>query len=406
VNTSTNTSETPEEEARRVRLFEAGGLERWWASFDGWEQTKGSSIQILSLFDKQMNHRGYPKFLDYEIHALVKARQDGIAADAELNSGEKIRAAHKRTLKIAVREGELAGELLMAGLARLVVNKVRKKTRDYFGNAEGNHLEEFVQEGLLELEKQIQTFDLTSKYTFVLYVSTVIESKTTSRVSEISADIKIPASWERIRKISSFSSVKLERELGYKPSIEEIKKECFTHCIDQTSQKEAKKRQLQGLPKLSKKELKEEAIASMKKQGMWGALNNLEEVMSRTARLTRLDETVGEGGTTKGDLIQGDTGDVVGAAVEAEDMMQDVREALVSLPERERQVLEARYGFLDGEQWTFADIADKLDVSAERVRQICNAALKRLSLPGATATVLAGHLDFEDTEDTEDTEEA
>jgi len=56
----------------------------------------------------------------------------------------------------------------------------------------------------------------------------------------------------------------------------------------------------------------------------------------------------------------------------------DIRESLNSLPERERRVIELRYGF-NGEPWTLEAIGQELDITRERVRQIESMALKRLA---------------------------
>ncbi len=51
---------------------------------------------------------------------------------------------------------------------------------------------------------------------------------------------------------------------------------------------------------------------------------------------------------------------------------------LEMLEERERKIIEMRYGLIDGEARTLAEIADKLGVSRERVRQIESATLKKI----------------------------
>lgn len=57
---------------------------------------------------------------------------------------------------------------------------------------------------------------------------------------------------------------------------------------------------------------------------------------------------------------------------------QNVRKVLDSLPERERRILELRFGF-EGEPWTLEDIGHELDLTRERVRQLEGQALARLS---------------------------
>ena len=65
---------------------------------------------------------------------------------------------------------------------------------------------------------------------------------------------------------------------------------------------------------------------------------------------------------------------------EAEESLrkQGVRKALDALPERERRILELRFGF-EGEPWTLEAIGNELDLTRERVRQLEGQALARLA---------------------------
>lgn len=58
---------------------------------------------------------------------------------------------------------------------------------------------------------------------------------------------------------------------------------------------------------------------------------------------------------------------------------EGVRRALSALPERERRVLELRFGFEDGEPWTLEEIGKELDCTRERIRQLEGQALIRLA---------------------------
>jgi len=61
-----------------------------------------------------------------------------------------------------------------------------------------------------------------------------------------------------------------------------------------------------------------------------------------------------------------------------ESLQRDIRELLADLTTRERQVIELRYGFLDGKSHSLADIGRTLELSRERVRQIELKALQKL----------------------------
>lgn len=65
--------------------------------------------------------------------------------------------------------------------------------------------------------------------------------------------------------------------------------------------------------------------------------------------------------------------------VEHKIVVESLRRVIAALSERERRVLEFRYGFVDGVEWTLEAIGRELDLTRERVRQIQHQALVRLS---------------------------
>lgn len=72
-----------------------------------------------------------------------------------------------------------------------------------------------------------------------------------------------------------------------------------------------------------------------------------------------------------------------------DDLPARLGEAMADLPERERMILNRRYGLDGSEPETLGDIADDLGISAERVRQLQNAAITRLRLPRKMALLKA-----------------
>ena len=370
--------------------FGPGELERWFASFDSFTAKKGHH-SALSLFAVRFGNKGFPKFSDPEWLGLVRARQAGIQAEASLKeTPARSRAIRRQHTKVA-REGELAAELIAAGVVCLIVKESRLIAEQAYKTAAGQHLDDLIQEGLEGLEETVQRFDTNSDRKFFVYFLKALRAKLRSYVDKNTTDIDgLPSSWARVRRIAIAGRARLETEMGRLPTIEELQEECRAFCFERTMEREAEK-----TPGLKKAELKDRAHKQLLKQGTLGAINKLQELLEVTHVFSRLDETVGEGGTSRGDLVVDGRTDNVGAAVETFDMIAAVRDALTTLDDRQQYVLSARYGFLDGEEWTYADIAEKLEISAERVRQIANAALSKLSLPGATATVLAGHLDFD-----------
>jgi RNA polymerase sigma factor (sigma-70 family) len=105
------------------------------------------------------------------------------------------------------------------------------------------------------------------------------------------------------------------------------------------------------------------------------------EDLDRIARApASLDALVGDdGGTTLGDLV-----DAADPSPEDIVVEHDSRDALVGLvdrlTDREAEVIRARYGLVPGPKQTYEQIAGRIGVSRERVRQIEREALDRLKL--------------------------
>lgn len=91
-------------------------------------------------------------------------------------------------------------------------------------------------------------------------------------------------------------------------------------------------------------------------------------------RTVSLDVTLPDGESTVEELIEDESLPEIGAGIEADDLVRDVRAAVSDLPERERSVVE-RHWF---NRITLHDIGDEDGISAERVRGIEERAFSRL----------------------------
>ena len=139
--------------------FGPGELERWFASFDSFTAKKGHH-SALSLFAVRFGNKGFPKFSDPEWLGLVRARQAGIQAEASLKeTPARSRAIRRQHTKVA-REGELAAELIAAGVVCLIVKESRLIAEQAYKTAAGQHLDDLIQEGLEGLEETVQRHQL------------------------------------------------------------------------------------------------------------------------------------------------------------------------------------------------------------------------------------------------------
>jgi len=89
----------------------------------------------------------------------------------------------------------------------------------------------------------------------------------------------------------------------------------------------------------------------------------------------------GEGSSQLGDFIGGvDALEPLDAA-SREMLREQVQRALAGLSERERQVLELRFGLVDGKDHTLEEVSRYFNVTRERIRQIEAKALRKLRHP-------------------------
>jgi RNA polymerase primary sigma factor len=82
---------------------------------------------------------------------------------------------------------------------------------------------------------------------------------------------------------------------------------------------------------------------------------------------------------TRGDMVVDDSSmSNVEAVGEQEELESEVANVVATLPPREREVLQLRYGLANGNAWTLAQVGQHLGVTRERARQLENQALRRL----------------------------
>jgi RNA polymerase primary sigma factor len=82
-----------------------------------------------------------------------------------------------------------------------------------------------------------------------------------------------------------------------------------------------------------------------------------------------------------GDFIEDER--IAGPVEAAKQLMlrRELEEVLASLPERERKILELRYGFSDGQARTLEEVGENFGITRERIRQIEAVALRKLRHP-------------------------
>lgn len=107
-----------------------------------------------------------------------------------------------------------------------------------------------------------------------------------------------------------------------------------------------------------------------------------------------LDLPVGEDGDTSlGDLVEDDSAPAPEDVASSSVLRDQIREMLKVLPDRERRIIELRFGLVDGKEWTLEEVGKTMNLTRERIRQLEKGALRKLRKP-SNARQLVGALDY------------
>lgn len=342
-------------------------------------------LSVLGAWQRQMER--YPQ-LDAEAqNQLVKQFQDGVVAKTRLDAGGKLSNARERSLRADVRRGAQAMEMLTGANFRLLYLIAREKAEERYGKEKASRiLPDLIGETNIALMEAAGVYDTSKGPSFPTYLAKVVRDRVLATLSRQHM-VKCPPSWTRVKRIYTVRFAKMSEALGRAPTLEEMQKDLMRVCMEWAADR------LTAEQKKQSKAAREEAMLErLRKQGMLGAIAKLDDVLAATQVAGSFDAPVGDGEGTLADII-GDDQPEVGAGLEQAEMHAAVRGALEDLDERERDIIMHRYGFIDGEMWTYAKISELYNVSPERIRQIERATIERLRLPHGAYQHLANYAD-------------
>jgi RNA polymerase primary sigma factor len=269
---------------------------------------------------------------------LGKAVKDGQAAKLRLEAAKgKLTAADRKRLRDLVKDAEKAKDRMVRANLRLVVSIARRYDRKEL------HLSDLIQEGNIGLMHAVDKYDYEKGFKFSTYATWWIRQSMTRAMADQGRNIRIPGHMMEVVNRVQRSERELTAELKRDPTPEEVAARC-----DITVEK-------------------------------------LFEIQQLTLSTASLDAPIGvnvDDLTVGETLASPDAADPLNETVQRE-LVNQIEKSLDGLPERERRIMSMRFGLGEfiGKQHTLEEVAEKEDITRERVRQIEQKTLARMRHP-------------------------
>ena len=353
------------EEARQLRTTWNSGplsyVRAWlkndmWGTDPAWEQVARNTINVfiaIYLFP--------PKVLDRFAERLEKGKS--FPSKRTFKRWYADQDDPTEDILVVTTLAEDAQTALVRANLRLVVSVAKR----YMGR--GIAFLDLIQEGNIGLLRAVEKFDVAKGYKFSTYATWWIRQAISRAIADQARTIRIPVHMvETINRLVR-NQRRLVQDLGREATSEELALEMDLLEPDEVQ--------------LIRASIVDEVPLDPALERKWDRAGaKVRKIMRISQEPMSLETPVGaEDSSQLGDFIEDETMPEPVDAAARELLKEQVKSALLVLTERERQVLEMRFGLKDGKDYTLEEVGKYFKVTRERIRQIEAKALRKLRHP-------------------------